>query len=611
MTAAELADSAPDDGSAERAPEVGDRDDHAPGGSSGAVPDGHPGPVPDGHPGPVPDSRPGAVPDGRSGPAFDGRSSPGLSTAVAVDAGPGVVDASWLRLSPRSLVVRPLTDLARLLPLLAGLIILRTHTGSGVLWGVAASAAAVVSGVVRWITTRYKITQDRIYVRRGLFNQKVLSVARDRIRTVDVSAHLLHRMLGVCRVSIGTGRNDYRSGESFHLDGLTRADAESLRTLLTSAGSAQAAMSTAAPISATPDSAEPISAGPAAGPVAEPADLTRDGNVIARLRLSWLRFAPLTMTGLFVLGALFGSLLQISNDTDRNLAASGPVRLIVGDFSALNVLQRVLVGTAVGSAGYVFIALIGYVAVYWNFRLAGSGQDTIRVTRGLLSIRATTISLSRLRGVEISEPLLLRAARGARCIAITTGLHVGRGAEQEGSVLLPPAPRMVVQQVTTQVLGIPVELCAGPLTRHGPAALRRRYFRAFAVAFLLIAGIVAATWIRHGPAWVWLGSFLLLPAAGLLAADRYRNLGHRLTDGWLITRMGSFARRRSIIGTDAIIGWRIHQTWFQRRQGLMTLTATTAAGQQHYSLRDVPVDEGLAIAAAATGDLIKPFQLDS
>jgi putative membrane protein len=78
-----------------------------------------------------------------------------------------------------------------------------------------------------------------------------------------------------------------------------------------------------------------------------------------------------------------------------------------------------------------------------------------------------------------------------------------------------------------------------------------------------------------------------------------------------VTRTGSLARRRCIIATDAIIGWRIHQTWFQRRAGLMTLTATTAAGQQHYSLRDVPVAEGLAVAAAATAELIGPFQLVS
>ncbi len=158
------------------------------------------------------------------------------------------------------------------------------------------------------------------------------------------------------------------------------------------------------------------------------------------------------------------------------------------------------------------------------------------------------------------------------------------------------------------MLGVPAELCSGPLVRHGPAARRRRYFRALTAGAILVAVIVLATLAQDGPAWAWISSFALLPASALVAADRYANLGHRLSGGWLVTSTGSFARRRSIIGTDAIIGWRIHQTWFQRRQGLMTLTATTAAGQQHYSLRDVPVATGLAVAATATGDLIRQFQ---
>jgi putative membrane protein len=514
--------------------------------------------------------------------------------------------------------VRPLTDLVRLLPLVAGLLILHSRAGDGLIWGMLAAVAAIVSGLVHWATTRYKITDERVYVRRGLLNQKTLSVARDRIRTVDVTAHLLHRVLGVCRVSIGTGRNDYRSGESFHLDGLTRSDAEDLRALLLVANGTAVIAAAAAPSASglAPDAgagrpAEPDTEPAAADARAVTAHAAEDpAPEIARLRLGWLRFAPLTLTGLVVLGVLFGAVLQVNNDTNIDLATTGPVKLLVGDFAALSIVQRVGVGTVVAVAGYMLIALIGYIAVYWNFRLAGYGADTVRVTRGLLSIRATTISLSRLRGVEISEPLLLRAAHGARCTAITTGLHVGRGAENEGSVLLPPAPRAVAQRVATQLLSIPPELCSGPLTRHGPAALRRRYVRALAAAALVVLAIAVVTWVRHGPAWVWIGSLALLPAAALVAADRYRNLGHRLAYGWLVTRTGSFARRRSIIAADAIIGWRIHQTWFQRRQGLMTLTATTAAGQQHYSLRDVPVARGLAVAAKATGDLIKPFLSD-
>jgi putative membrane protein len=529
-------------------------------------------------------------------------SPPGVQSASLGWPGGGT-DTGWLRLSPRSLVVRPLTDLARLLPLVAGLLILHSRTGAGVFWSIAAAAAAVVTGLVHFLTTRYRITDERVYLRRGLLNTKMLSVARDRIRTVDVTAHLLHRVLGVCRVSIGTGRNDFRSGESFHLDGLTRSDAESLRALLL-AGATQAMI------------LERSSPGPRAAPGVAPGGAQGTGAVgrdreIVRLRLSWLRFAPLTMTGLVVLGVLYGTVIQISNATNVNLAKSGLVRLLVADFAALDIVERVLVGAAVAIVGYVLISLVGYIAVYWNFRLAGYDDDTVRVTRGLLSVRATTIAVSRLRGVEISEPMLLRAARGARCIAITTGLHVGRGAEHEGSVLLPPAPRGFATEVTATLLGIPAELCAGPLERHGPAALRRRYVRALAGAAVIVTVIGTAIWLRHGPAWVAYASLALLPAAALIALDRYRSLGHRLSAGWLVTRTGSFARRRSIIGTDAIIGWRIHQTWFQRRQGLMTLTATTAAGQQHYSLRDVPVAQGLAVASQATGDLIGPFRCGS
>jgi putative membrane protein len=66
-------------------------------------------------------------------------------------------------------------------------------------------------------------------------------------------------------------------------------------------------------------------------------------------------------------------------------------------------------------------------------------------------------------------------------------------------------------------------------------------------------------------------------------------------------------RRRSILATEGIIGWRIHQSWFQRRQGLVTLTATTAAGRQDYSAHDVPAAIALSVAAAATADLVSPF----
>ena len=251
------------------------------------------------------------------------------------------------------MVVRPLTDLVRLLPLVAGLLILHSHTGSGLLWGVAASVFAIVTGLVHWATTRYLVTDERVYLRRGLLNQKILSVARDRIRTVDVTAHLLHRVLGVCRISIGTGRNDLRSSENFHLDGVTRAEAESLRLVLLSGvgelaadagggGAGRVAEAAGRPGRGGGGPAGRGRAGPAGAGTETSLALAERTNELVRLRVSWLRFAPLTMTGLVVLGVLFGAILQITNAADVNLAATGPVRRVVADFAAFSVLQRIV-----------------------------------------------------------------------------------------------------------------------------------------------------------------------------------------------------------------------------------------------------------------------------
>src|SRR5947208_14620618 len=103
--------------------------------------------------------------------------------------------------------------------------------------------------------------------------------------------------------------------------------------------------------------------------------------------------------------------------------------------------------------------------------------------RGLLTQRSITLEERRLRGVELSEPLLLRAVGGARCIAITTGLRVGRGAERGGSLLLPPGPRGRARQVAADVLRDPEPLDT-PLVRHGRRAPWRRYPRAVGLAAL-------------------------------------------------------------------------------------------------------------------------------
>ena len=91
-------------------------------------------------------------------------------------------------------------------------------------------------------------------------------------------------------------------------------------------------------------------------------------------------------------------------------------------------------------------------------------------------------------------------------------------------------------------------------------------------------------------------SLFALPLAALLARDRFRNLGHAVVDGALVTQLGSLVRRRAVLDERGIVGITLRRSWFQRRNTLTSLIATTAAGQQKYAVPDL--DDGAALRLA-------------
>jgi len=181
--------------------------------------------------------------------------------------------------------------------------------------------------------------------------------------------------------------------------------------------------------------------------------------------------------------------------------------------------------------------------------------------------------------------LLLRFARGARLQAIATGLRQ-RGSERGSALLVPPAPLSVVTAVEAAVLGS-ATIGTAKLTQHGPAARRRRYTRALGLTAVCVAGLWALHFLAGWPIAAAAIAVLGFPCAALLARDRYANLGHTLTEGRLVTRVGSLVRRRSTIAVAGVIGVTLRQSVFQRRSGLISLTATTAAGAQRYEVPDL------------------------
>ena len=64
------------------------------------------------------------------------------------------------------------------------------------------------------LLARYDLERARSWRR------ETLTVPRDRVRTVDITASPLHRMLGLALLTIGTGRTDRRN-DGVRLDALT------------------------------------------------------------------------------------------------------------------------------------------------------------------------------------------------------------------------------------------------------------------------------------------------------------------------------------------------------------------------------------------------------
>lgn len=473
------------------------------------------------------------------------------------------------------LLVHPVTELVRFLPLLVGVFVLGSSTDGGPPWQYLGVVVPIAVGLWRFASTSFRITGGQIELRRGLLSRSVLTAPLDRVRTVELTASPIHRILGLTKVEIGTGSAS-RSGETeLVLDSLGVAESHRLRSALLSLS--------------TDDASSPEPAGSSVAPV------------IVRLDPSWIRFAPLTTSGVVIALATLGAGSQVLGDVIGNALRSSDVDERV---QSVPLLLAIPAGVVVFAVIVSVLAIGGYLLTNWGFTLSRDHTGrSFHVRRGLLTTRETSIDVDRLRGLELHEPLGLRFGGGGQLSAVVTGLN---RRSNESTALVPAAPRGVVIGVGEHLLGEAGPL-TGPLTAHGPAARRRRYLRAIGGGALVPLAVTVLVLADEWPTWL-LVPALLAPVAGvLLARDRYARLGHALTDRHLVVRSGSLQGRRDAIQRTGVIGWNIRQSWFQRRAGLCTLTATTAAGRQAYQAVDIPDTIAIALADAAVPGLLADF----
>ncbi|GAB3814695.1 PH domain-containing protein [Kribbella italica] len=484
--------------------------------------------------------------------------------------------AEWLRLDVRAVAVGALLGagvaVSAGVPTAAG-VASGTSWVVALAWVVPCGLLLVLGGAgleyVRWRRTQYRISAEQAELHTGLVFLRRRSLARERIRSVDLTANPLLRVFGLVAVKIGTG--EASSESTLSLSPVTRAEGERLRLELLR-GEQHAT----------------------------------DGT-LAELDRAWIRYAPISFLAPALGLAAGGAVMQLARwfgleeeliDRVRDLFTGVPLLLVLVILAAI-----LLVAGLIGSLGL-------FVEMWWNYRLDRE-PGTLRVRRGLLTTRSISIEERRLRGVDVVEPLGVRLAGAARVDAIATGLVQQKEDEKaDHKTLLPAAPKDLADRIAAAVLREDVAPTAAVrLTAHPRAALGRRIRMAVAAALLPVVVLVVLG-LLFTDVLVQLGVILavvLLPIAVLLARDSYKALGHGITGKYLVTRSGSIRRSTAALQRDGVLGWRVRQSVFQRRVGLATFSAITAAGGGAYSARDADADEGLDFAREAVPGLLEPF----
>lgn len=472
--------------------------------------------------------------------------------------GPSAAEVPWRRLDPRLIWADALRIVLSMLPGGVALFLFEADDALTVLpllalagWGVWGALA----DVVRWLTTRYRVTDTHLERRTGLLVRSHRAVARDRVRTVDADARLIHRLAGVRRVTVGAGQTTTALEAALTLDALSKAAAERLRSELTG----------------VPGEREE-----------RPAALAEfDWRwVVHNLFGIWglVTAAGLLWGGYFTLGA-FGVDLGSWLGSARDALGLGTAGAVVAGLAAM---------VALGALGMGGQFLTGQAFFRLTREPGEEGGSVLRTRRGLFRTREVVRDEARTRGVSLSEPLFWRWLGTTDTSLITTGAFWW----SEGVTILPRGPRRVALRVAAEVLG--GDPLGAPLVRHPARALRRR------LLWALWAAVACALAVAPLGERAWLTALLVTapPALGLALAG-YLALGHAVTGPWLVLRAGALSRVTSVLRRDAVSGVCVRQSPLQRRLGLATVRVSTAAGDGAYAARDVAVADAVPLAVAA------------
>lgn len=392
--------------------------------------------------------------------------------------------------------------------------------------------AFTVLGVFSWLRYVYRIERHSMHVEHGVFVRKRLSIPRDRVQSVDMSAGIVHRLFGVRKVIIETAGS--RKPEVV-LNAVSEAEAERIRAAMVKDASDIEAPETdgAAGPASTNGEAGRIATAYGTGSSATMSALTSP-DAVYRVSTGRILLYSATTGRIFLSLAIIGALYSQVED-------------ILGMFGLFDpeAAEAMLPQTA---AGWIAVTVTAFVAIWllgisiitakeYGFTIERRGGKLL-IRRGLLEKKQFSVSLERIQAVHVHQNPLRRLF-GCASVNLVTFASI-REDGQINSLLCPLIP---VRDIP-ELLAAFVPETVWPETYERPG---RKAVTGYIAKPLTIAGIAAVPgliWIPGGYGW----AALALPAVAILyGLLRFRHAGWLHRDGQIAVRFGGFSVQFALI----------------------------------------------------------------
>ena len=427
------------------------------------------------------------------------------------------------------------------------------------LWWIAGGFGfLLILGAANWWRFLYKLEDDTLHIKSGIFVRKNLYLTKDRIQVIDITSGIIQRMFGLVRLDIQTAGSSSRQAA---IDAITREKALEINRILRS-------------LKDSSDKADDLS-------------LRFDDDketVLNRIKLPHKELLIAASTsGSF--GIALSILATIFSQIEPLISESEMFEYLFGLLPSQT--DTVLIITII-VLFVVFAWLISFFSTlftYGNFKLEVKEKEIV-VSRGIFEKKRITVPYNRIQAIHVSEGLIRQPLGYASIHLESAGYGDDKGT---GSIVLFP----LIKQ--GNILALLNDILPDYKKEHEgikppPRSLRRYIFRS---AFFITTMTAALYWLLALNIWIW-----VLPVLSVFWGWlKYKDAAAASGDDILLLRSRRLSKSTAYIKKRRVQDATLMQSPFQRMRNLCSIQVYVASGDQgkSFRVRDIEFDDGLRL----------------